>query len=196
MAVTFTSAKALLVAEATALSAEATAVGLTSLATALTNLATEIDSSSVTEDQFFGNGSSSYSVEAGGGGSGSNTLYGSASNVWVNILQTSANIIKAKNSTTFSNEIAPDDSTTLKTIIAEIPQALESIEIQQRVIADQETIMSNLAKGTGIHMTGPLDWVGLISTYRIYVEIEGPDKMTLEQFKAYYDKIKALPRDF
>ena len=172
MAVTFTSAKALLVAEATALSAEATAVGLSDLATALTNLASEIGAATPTESEFFG----------------SETI-GGAAYAWGQMLTTSASIISAKNSTTLSNEIAPDDSTTLKNIFADIPQAIENIETQQRAMLD-------LASGSGIHMLGPMEWMGLISTYRLYVEIEGPEKMTLEQFKAYYDKINSLPKSF
>jgi hypothetical protein len=54
----------------------------------------------------------------------------------------------------------------------------------------------NRAQGVGIHMKGPQDWIGLISTYKLYVENTGPDKITLAEFIDYFNKIKDLPKDF
>ena len=90
MAITYTAARALLASQATTLSAQATIVGLTSLATALTNLSTEITSATISEDEFFGNGSTSYTSTGGTGGatptggtsSGSGTSKGSAAQVY------------------------------------------------------------------------------------------------------------------
>lgn len=87
-------------------------------------------------------------------------------------------------------------STPVGTILSEIAQASENSSESLAGITNSLSGINSLAQGAGIHMTGPLDWVGLISTYQLYVEKEGPDKMTLEQFKIYYDKINALPRAF
>jgi hypothetical protein len=45
-------------------------------------------------------------------------------------------------------------------------------------------------------MKGPQDWIGLISTYKLYVENEGPDKMTLAEFAEYFSKVDSLPKSF
>jgi hypothetical protein len=80
-------------------------------------------------------------------------------------------------------------STPISTILSEIAQASETIAQASAGIYDR-------SKGDGIHTKGPQDWIGLISTYKLYVEIEGPEKMTLEEFREYYNKIDTLPKAF
>jgi hypothetical protein len=217
MAVIFTQTKALLAEMANSLAAEATGANLTALSANLTSLSTEIitANSSITESEFFGGGSTSFTASGGTGGetssggstSGSGSENGSAALVWINALQTAANIISAKNSTILSNEIAPDDSTTLKTIVAEIAQALENIQTHQQGIESHQQRMRELAEGTGIHMVGPYDWLGLVSSYIYYVnkgEILKTDENLSEadiarafaELKTYFDKMKTLPSTF
>lgn len=74
-------------------------------------------------------------------------------------------------------------------ILSELVQASENSSASLAGILDR-------AQGVGIHMKGPQDWIGLISTYKIYIENAGPEKMSLDEFKSYYDKIAALPKDF
>jgi hypothetical protein len=70
-------------------------------------------------------------------------------------------------------------------------------------LAEQLTEVSNkiqqmyeLASGNGIHTKGPQDWIGLVSTYKLYVENVGPENVTLQGLIAYKAKIDALPKDF
>lgn len=80
-------------------------------------------------------------------------------------------------------------STTIGTVLSEIAQASENT-------ARSLENINNLAQGSGIHMKGPLDWVGLVSTYKLYVENVGPENVTLEGLIAYKAKIDALPKEF
>ena len=193
MAITYTAARALLASQASTLAAQATLLGLTALATALTNLSTEITSATISEDEFFGNGSTSFSSTGGTGGStptggsssGSGTSKGSAAQVYAQILNSAAHTINCSN----FNIVFDNGSTPLGAILSEIAQASENSS------ASLAGILAR-AQGVGIHMKGPQDWIGLISTYKLYVEIEGPDKMTLEQFREYYNKIDSLPKAF
>ena len=225
MAITYTAARALLASQATTLAAQATIVGLTSLATALTNLSTEITSATISEDEFFGNGSTSYTSTGGTGGasptggtsSGSGTSKGSAAQVYAQILNSAAHTINCSN----FNIVFDNGSTPLGTILSEIAQASEnsaqSLADMSVAITPGSTtigaILSDIAqasensaqslagiydrsKGDGIHMKGPQDWIGLISTYKLYIENAGPEKITLAEFEAFYNKIKDLPKDF
>jgi hypothetical protein len=81
------------------------------------------------------------------------------------------------------------DSTTISSILAASSQSLENIEKHQEKIR-------SLSEGSGIHMKGPLDWVGLVSTYKLYVENVGPENVTLAGLIAYKAKIDALPTEF
>ena len=200
MAITYTAARALLASQATTLAAQATIVGLTSLATALTNLSTEITSSSISEDEFFGNGSTSFSGTGGTGGatptggssSGSGTSKGSAAQVYAQILNSAAHTINCAN----FNIVFDNGSTPLGSILSEIAQASEDTARASETIAQASVGIYDRSKGAGIHMKGPQDWIGLISTYKLYVENAGPEKITLAEFEAFYNKIKDLPKDF
>jgi len=193
MAITYTAARALLASQATTLSAQATLVGLTSLSTALANLSTEITSSSISEDEFFGNGSSSYTSTGGTGGatptggtsSGSGTSKGSAAQVYSQILNSAAQTINCAN----FNIVFDNGSTPLSTILSEIAQASENSAVSLARIYDRSI-------GAGIHTKGPQDWIGLISTYKLYIENAGPEKITFPEFVGYFNKIKDLPKEF
>ena len=80
-------------------------------------------------------------------------------------------------------------STTIGAILSDIAQASENSAQSLAGIYDR-------SKGDGIHMKGPQDWIGLISTYKLYIENAGPEKITLAEFEAFYNKIKDLPKDF
>ena len=200
MAITYTAARALLASQATALSAQATIVGLTSLATALTNLSTEITSATISEDEFFGNGSTSFSGTGGTGGasptggssSGSGTSKGSAAQVYAQILNSAAHTINCAN----FNIVFDNGSTPLGSILSEIAQASEDTARASETIAQASVGIYDRSKGAGIHTKGPQDWIGLISTYKLYIENAGPEKITLAEFEAFYNKIKDLPKDF
>ena len=200
MAITYTAARALLASQATTLSAQATLVGLTSLATALTNLSTEITTTTISEDEFFGNGSTSFSVTGGTGGatptggtsSGSGTSKGSAAQVYAQILNSAAHTINCAN----FNIVFDNGSTPLGSILSEIAQASEDTARASETIAQASVGIYDRSKGAGIHTKGPQDWIGLISTYKLYIENAGPEKITLAEFEAFYNKIKDLPKDF
>ena len=200
MAITYTAARALLASQATTLAAQATIVGLTSLATALTNLSTEITSATISEDEFFGNGSTSFSGTGGTGGasptggssSGSGTSKGSAAQVYAQILNSAAHTINCAN----FNIVFDNGSTPLGAILSEIAQASEDTARASETIAQASVGIYDRSKGAGIHTKGPQDWIGLISTYKLYIENAGPEKITLAEFEAFYNKIKDLPKDF
>ena len=181
MAITYTAARALLASQATTLSAQATLVGLTSLATALTNLSTEITSSSISEDEFFGNGSTSFSGTGGTGGatptggssSGSGTSKGSAAQVYAQILNSAAHTINCAN----FNIVFDNGSTPLGSILSDIAQASEDTARASETIASKLTAietyqkkMKELGEGPGIHFIGPYEVFGLVSIYRMMIE--------------------------
>jgi hypothetical protein len=87
-------------------------------------------------------------------------------------------------------------STPIVTILSEIAQASENTARASETIAQASAGIYDRSKGDGIHTKGPQDWIGLISSYKIYIENIGPEKMSLDEFKSYYDKIAALPKDF
>ena len=112
----------------------------------------------------------------------------------------------ATNSTTMATQttaIATSlgyDSTTISGLLGSLVQAIENVEKHQQR-------MRELAEGTGIHMVGPYDWLGLISSYIYYVnkgEILKTDENLSEadiarafaELKTYFDKIKTLPTTF
>ena len=216
MAVTFTSARAILIIQATSLADEATSAGLTSLATALTDLASEITAnSSITEQEFFGGG-----------------FPNSAAIVWANILDTAANVISAHNSNV-AREIAVNNDSTQGIVsiaysLGMIENSLSTISGHSNTIADKQTAMSatqttmattqttieghhraikNLAEGNGIHTISPLEFISFISSYRYLIEggeiaKELPtltekelDKIN-KRILGYLSKINDLPKAF
>ena len=80
--------------------------------------------------------------------------------------------------------------------LSNISNNSNTIATDQTTIANKQTVVADLAAGAGIHMKGAQEWIGLVSSYKVYIENEGPDKMSLDEFKSYYAKIAALPKDF
>jgi hypothetical protein len=80
-------------------------------------------------------------------------------------------------------------STSIGVILSGIAQASE-------ISAESLAGIYDRSKGAGIHMKGPQDWIGLISTYKLYIENAGPEKITFPEFVDYFNKIKDLPKDF
>lgn len=217
MAVTFTSTRAILAIQATSLAAEATSAGMTSLATALTDLSLEITAnSSITEQEFFGGGTTSFSasggsVGSGGSASGSGVDKDSAAIVWANILDTAANIISAHNSNVARDIAVNNDSTQG---IVSIAYSLGMIENSLGTIANKQTAMETyfkkikeLSEGAGIHTISPLEFINFITNYRYLVEggeisKDGPTLTPKELDKAhkriagYLSKINDLPKAF
>jgi hypothetical protein len=68
------------------------------------------------------------------------------------------------------------------------------IATQNSIIATQSSIIATAATGTGIRTKGPQDWIGLVSTYKLYVEDTGA--IGLIALTGYKAKIDALPKDF
>ena len=227
VAVTFTSTIAILAIQATSLAAEATSAGLTSLATALTNLSTEITAnSSITEQEFFGGGTTSFSGTGGTGGatptggssSGTGTDKDSAAIVWANILDTAASIISAHNSNV-AREIAVNNDSTQGIVsiaysLGMIENSLGVISGHSNTIADKQTAMEThfkkikeLSEGNGIHTISPLEFINFISSYRYLIEggeiTSETEPLTEKQLdKArkrisdYLSKINDLPKAF
>ena len=223
MAVTFTSTRAILAIQATSLAAEATSAGLTSLATALTDLSSEITAnSSITEQEFFGGGTTGFSasggsVGSGGSASGSGTDKDSAAIVWANILDTAASIISAHNSNV-AREIAVNNDSTQGIVsiaysLGMIENSLGTISGHSNTIADKQTAMEThfkkikeLSEGNGIHTISPLEF-NFISSYRYLIEggeiTSETEPLTEKQLdKArkrisdYLSKINDLPKAF
>jgi hypothetical protein len=71
---------------------------------------------------------------------------------------------------------------------------LSTLSTNISTLSTNSTTFTTAAIGSGIHTTGPLDWVGLVSSYKLYVEDSGAIGLTaLTEYKA---KIDALPREF
>jgi hypothetical protein len=203
MPIAYTSAKTLLVSQATALAADATSAGLTSLASALTNLSLEISGATVTEAEFFGG------TNAVINGAPPVTTYyavGSAAAVWAGILNAASQTIISHNSnivatdTTAISAALGGDSTTILGLLGSLIQAIENVEKHQQKIRE-------LAEGPGIRTVGPYEWIGIMSIYRLYIEqgslLDLTDEVTPEQaelakskFEDYLNKIRELPKLF
>ena len=110
-----------------------------------------------------------------------------------NIAQASEN--SAQSLTDMSVAIAPG-STTIGTILSDIAQASEDTARASENSAVSLAGIYDRSKGAGIHMKGPQDWIGLISTYKLYIENAGPEQVSFPEFIDYFNKIKDLPKDF
>ena len=219
MAITYTAARALLASQATTLAAQATIVGLTSLATALTNLSTEITSATISEDEFFGNGSTSFSGTGGTGGatptggssSGSGTSKGSAAQVYAQILNSAAHTINCAN----FNIVFDNGSTPLGSILSDIAQASEDTARASETIASKLTAietyqkkLKELGEGSGIRVIGPYEVFGMISIYRLLIEqakiLDSAETASASQIQAALSEVTRLseriknniPKDF
>ena len=110
-----------------------------------------------------------------------------------NIAQASEN--SAQSLTDMSVAIAPG-STTIGAILSDIAQASEDTARASENSAVSLAGIYDRSKGAGIHMKGPQDWIGLISTYKLYIENAGPEQVSFPEFIDYFNKIKDLPKDF
>ena len=110
-----------------------------------------------------------------------------------NIAQASEN--SAQSLTDMSVAIAPG-STTIGTILSDIAQASEDTARASENSAVALAGIYDRSKGAGIHMKGPQDWIGLISTYKLYIENAGPEQVSFPEVIDYFNKIKDLPKDF
>jgi archaellum component FlaC len=88
------------------------------------------------------------------------------------------------------NFIGSSDSTQggQTALIGRIADAIEVIEQQQKEFND-------LASGSGIHTLSPQDWIGLISTYKLYVD-DPETAIGLDKLEEYFTKIDTLPKKF
>jgi hypothetical protein len=101
----------------------------------------------------------------------------------------------AQSLTDMSVAIAPG-STTVGAILSDIAQASEDTARASENSAVSLAGIYDRSKGAGIHMKGPQDWIGLISTYKLYLENAGPEQVSFPEFIDYFNKIKDLPKDF
>ena len=87
-------------------------------------------------------------------------------------------------------------STPVGSILSDLAQASENSARALENSAESLAGIYDRATGVGIHMKGPLDWLGLVSTYKLYVENVGPENVTLQGLIEYKAKIDALPKEF
>jgi hypothetical protein len=87
-----------------------------------------------------------------------------------------------------------DQLTNLSAAVERLTNAFETSDSSK--FADNVQRYVTLADGEGIHMKGPLDWLGYVSSYKLYVENVGPENVTLEGLIAYKAKIDSLPKEF
>ena len=67
--------------------------------------------------------------------------------------------------------------------------ALETIASNSTDMKNSLHTLATLGTGTGIHMIGPWDYIGLYQTVRMLEQDHIP-------FQEFLDKIKGLPKDF
>lgn len=77
---------------------------------------------------------------------------------------------------------------------SEIATNSSAIRSSLAEMASSSSTIATAATGSGIHMKGPQDWIGLISTYKLYVEDSGAIGLTA--LEAYKTKIDSLPKAF
>ena len=63
----------------------------------------------------------------------------------------------------------------------------------ERIATSLETLAS-LASTTGVRTVSPYEWLGLVSSYQLYVEANGA--IGLAALEDYKDKINDLPKSF
>ena len=85
--------------------------------------------------------------------------------------------------------------------LARIANALETIASNTPTLASNSSVIASgidtlktLAEGDGIRMVTPYEWIGLVSSYRLYVEDSGA--IGLSKLQEYKDKINTLPKGF
>jgi len=199
MAITYTSAKALLAVQATAVSTEATSAGLTSLATALTNLSSEITASSVTENEFFGNGITD---------SGIVTTKGSVASVWSEIIHSASQIVAAHNSNSIRDNFVPVDSGKFWEQFSGMVSDVSTITGNQTVIANTQSVIADkttaietyqkrikeLGETSGVRIRSPYEALSMVTLYKLLIEqatiLENIDTVNEQEKAAALAKVK------
>lgn len=93
------------------------------------------------------------------------------------------------------------------TYLNNMATTLTDIKTDGHVVSQSASVMSGLAQGAGMHIIGPYDWVGLISTYQLLVNqanvLDTSENASPEQQQqskdaviAFVNKIKELPTLF
>lgn len=101
-------------------------------------------------------------------------------------------------------ETLATNSTTIKDSISNISTNTDTIAANTTTLATNSTTLTELGQGTGIHMIGPWDWIGLVSLYKLFIEegkiLELGDNVSpsdlataIARFEEYIDKIRTLP---
>lgn len=75
-----------------------------------------------------------------------------------------------------------------------VASAITTISSNSSVTASGIDTLKTLAQGDGIRMITPYEWIGLVSSYRLYVEESGA--IGLSKLQEYKDKITTLPKGF
>ncbi len=71
-----------------------------------------------------------------------------------------------------------------------IATAIETVATNSTTLATNSTTMKNLANGTGIHFTGPYEWLSMSSLYKLYKE----QKVDIQKLKQDFEA--AISKDF
>lgn len=100
---------------------------------------------------------------------------------------------------------------TIETNSTTAAEQLTTLATQTTTIASKQTAMETyfkkikeLAEGTGVHIIGPWDWIGLVALYKIFIEegkiLETENDISEEalieartKFNLYIDKLRDLP---
>jgi hypothetical protein len=90
---------------------------------------------------------------------------------------------------------AQDSSTTINVVFDESTgnMAIDYSDKYERIATALETLAS-LASTTGVRTVSPYEWLGLVSSYQLYVEANGA--IGLAALEDYKDKINDLPKSF
>lgn len=86
------------------------------------------------------------------------------------------------------------DIDTIATNTTAMASAIATISTNSSVTASGIDTLKTLAQGNGIRMVTPYEWIGLVSSYRLYVEETGA--IGLSKLQEYKDKINTLPKGF
>lgn len=84
--------------------------------------------------------------------------------------------------------------TTISSNSSVVASAITTISSNSSVTASGIDTLKTLAQGDGIRMITPYEWIGLVSSYRLYVEESGA--IGLSKLQEYKDKITTLPKGF
>jgi hypothetical protein len=106
-----------------------------------------------------------------------------------------------------SAETLAVNSTAIKDSIAAIATQTTTIASKQTAMETYQKKLKELGEGTGIHVVGPYDWLGLINVYRSLIEqgaiadtqgnvSAGQQAEAIALVNTYIAKIQAFPAGF